>query len=100
MVIPRAGAMPKVAKRTFSLPAEQAAYIDAKVDGGAYASGSEVVRAGLRALQERDAAVERWLSEEVAPVYDAMKANPRRGLSAKSVFAEARARYTKRKGRR
>jgi antitoxin ParD1/3/4 len=63
--------MPKVAKRTFSLPAEQAAYIDAKVDGGAYASGSEVVRAGLRALQERDAAVERWLSEEVAPVYDA-----------------------------
>jgi antitoxin ParD1/3/4 len=55
---------------------------------------------GLRALQERDAAVERWLIEEVAPVYDAMKADPRRGLSAKSVFAEARARYTKRKGRR
>lgn len=92
--------MPKVAKRTFSLPAEQAAYIDSKVDGGAYASGSEVVRAGLRALQERDAAVERWLTEEIAPTYDAMKANPRRGLSAKSVFAEARARYTKRKGRR
>jgi hypothetical protein len=30
-----------------------------------------VVPAGLRALQERDAAVERWLREEVAPVYDA-----------------------------
>jgi len=56
----------KVAKRTFSLPPEQAAYIDAKVEDGAYASGSEVVRAGLRALRERDAAVERWLSEEVA----------------------------------
>ena len=56
----------KVAKRTFSLPPKQAAYIDAKVEDGAYASGSEVVRAGLRALRERDAAVERWLSEEVA----------------------------------
>lgn len=93
--------MTKVSKRTFSLPAEQAAYIDAKVDSGAYASSSEVIRAGLRALQERDAAVERWLRDEVAPVYDAMKANPQRKLSAKSVFAEAKARFAaRRKGHR
>jgi antitoxin ParD1/3/4 len=92
--------MSKVSKRTFSLPAEQAAYIDAKVENGAYVSASEVVRAGLRALQERDAAFERWLSKEVAPTYDTMKANPKRGISAKSVFAEARARYTKRKAHR
>lgn len=93
--------MTKVSKRTFSLPAEQAAYIDAKVDSGAYATSSEVIRAGLRALQERDAAVERWLQNEVAPVYDAMKANPERKLSAKSVFSEARARYVaKHKARR
>ena len=68
--------MAKVSKRTFSLSDEQAAYIDAKVDDGAYASASEVVRAGLRALQERDAAVERWLKDEVIPTYDAMKADP------------------------
>lgn len=68
---------------------------------GAYASGSEVVRAGLRALQERDAAVERWLTNEVVPTYDAMKKNPGRGLCAKSVFAEARTRYAgRRKARR
>ncbi len=86
--------MSKVSKRTFSLPAEQAAYIDTKVDSGAYASGSEVIRAGLRALQERDAAFERWLREEVVPTYDATKA-------AKAVFAEARARYNgRRKARR
>jgi antitoxin ParD1/3/4 len=59
--------MAKVSKRTFSLPAEQAAFIDAKVDSGAYASGSEVIRAGLRALQAHDAAFERWLREEVVP---------------------------------
>ena len=68
--------MSAVTKRTVSLPAEQAAYIDAKVAGGDYASASEVVRAGLRALRERDAAIERWLVEEVAPTYDAYKANP------------------------
>jgi antitoxin ParD1/3/4 len=94
-------AMAKVSKRTFSLSAEQAAYIDTKVDTGAYASGSEVIRAGLRALQERDAAFERWLREEAVPTYDATKADPSSRISAKAVFAEARARYSgRRKARR
>ena len=83
-------------KRTFSLPAEHAAFIDQKVSSGAYASGSEVVRAGLRALQERDAAVERWLREDVAPAYDAMKAKPSRAVSTDKDFAEVRARHAKR----
>ncbi len=86
--------MTKISRRTFSLPAKQAAYIDSKVDSGAYASASEVVRAGLRALQERDAAFERWLREEAVPTYDATKADPSSRLSAKSVFAEARDRYS------
>ena len=79
--------MPGIEKRTISLPAGQASFIDALVEAGTYASASEVVRAGLRALQERDAAVERWLREEVVPVYDAMQADPRRGLSAAQVTA-------------
>lgn len=91
--------MARVAKRTFSLPPQQAAYIDAKVEHGAYASGSEVIRAGLRALQERDAAFERWLRNEVVPIYDAMKANPERGVPARSAFAEVRTRQ-KRKAHR
>lgn len=36
--------MPKIDKRTISLPTEQADYIDAKVRTGEYASASEVVR--------------------------------------------------------
>jgi len=79
-------------KRTFSLPAEQAKYIDAKVASGAYPSGSEVVRAGLRALQERDAEVEHWLLDEVAPAHDAMKADPSRAIAAEAVFSELRKR--------
>ena len=85
--------MSNIQKRTFSLPTEHAAYIDAKVASGAYATASEVVRAGLRALQERDAAVERWLREGVGPTYDATKADPSRRLPAEKVFAEIRARH-------
>ena len=33
-------------------------------------------------MQERDAAIERWLVNEVAPVYDAMKADPSRAIPA------------------
>jgi len=47
--------MASAEKRTFSLPSEHTAFIDEKVASGAYASGSEVIGAGLRALQERDA---------------------------------------------
>ncbi len=92
--------MPSPEKRTFSLPAEQADYIDSLVAGGAYASGSEVVRAGLRALQERDAAVEKWLREEVVGVCDAMKTDPGRAIPAEQVFATIRARHADRLKRR
>jgi antitoxin ParD1/3/4 len=84
--------MPNVEKRTFSLPAEHTAFIDEKVASGAYASGSEVVRAGLRALSERDAAVERWLREEVAPAYDALKT----GVPVKGAFDAVRSRHARR----
>ena len=85
--------MSAIEKRTISLPSEHATFIDAKVASGAYASASEVVRAGLRALQERDEAVERWLRDEVAPTYDKMKSNPNRGVAASKVFADIRTRH-------
>jgi len=85
--------MGAIQKRTFSLPARHAAFIDRQVRAGTYASASEVVRAGLRALEERDAAVARWLNSEVVSVYDAMKKNPKRAISAKQAFAAVRARH-------
>lgn len=61
---------------SITLPVEMARIVKEKVASGAYASESEVIREGLRALQDRDAAVERWLREDVAPTYDRHKADP------------------------
>ena len=85
--------MPNIQKRTFSLAEEQAEFIDAKVASGDYASASEVVRDGLRALKARDAAIERWLLEEVAPTYDKMIADPSQAIPIEDAFAEIRARH-------
>jgi antitoxin ParD1/3/4 len=80
-------------KRTFSLPPEHAAFIDEKVRSGTYASGSEVIGAGLRALQECDVATERWLSEEVAAAYDAVTSGDGKTYPASRVFEEVRVRH-------
>ena len=83
-------------KRTISLPDEHAAFVDAKVADGSFASVSEVVRAGLRALKERDAAVEKWLLTEVAPVADAMDNDPDRSVPSETVFKRMRALHAQR----
>jgi antitoxin ParD1/3/4 len=54
------------------------------------------VRAGLRALHERDAALEKWLREEVIGVYDAMQSEPARAIPGEQVFATIRARHADR----
>ena len=74
-----------IEKRTISLPAEQAAYMDRMVASGAFASASEVVRAGLRALKEREDAIERWLKRDVAEAYDAVVSERHRVLDAETI---------------
>ena len=55
--------------------------VKARVASGEYASESEVIRDGLRALMARDRAVEAWLTERVAPAYDALAAEHKRSTS-------------------
>ena len=80
--------MPKVVKRTFSLTEEQAKFIDSKIESGGFATGSEVVRDGLRGMQEHEAAIERWLSEQVVPTLRKLDADPSRARPVDEVFAE------------
>ena len=89
--------MSGVVKRTFSLPKEHADFIDAKVASGDYASGSEVIREGLRALQARDTAIERWLREEVIPTALEMQAHPERGIPIDEAFKSIREEIARRR---
>lgn len=59
-----------------TLPHEMADMVRAKVVSGEYASESEVIREGLRALAARDRAVDAWLRDHVAPAYDRLLADP------------------------
>ncbi len=72
---------------SITLPHEMAEMVRTKVESGEYASESEVIRDGLRALQLHERALESWLREEVAPAYDAMKADPSRAVSSEKVRA-------------
>jgi antitoxin ParD1/3/4 len=81
--------MADIEKRTFDLPADQAAFIDGQVARGAFESADEVVSEGLRALQEWDEEIERWLREEVGPTYDEMQAHPERAITRPGIAPSA-----------
>lgn len=68
---------------SLTLPNDMAAQVRAKVTSGEYASESEVIRDGLRALQARDRAVEQWLRNEVVPAYTPIRPIPRAGFRSK-----------------
>ena len=56
-----------------------------KVRSGEYATESEVIRDGLRALLARDQAVEKWLRDTVVPAAEALRADPGQALTADEV---------------
>jgi antitoxin ParD1/3/4 len=76
---------------TISLPHDMAEMVRTKVASGEYASESEVIRDGLRTLPARDAAVERWLREEVAQSYDEHHADPQAVLPGEELMTKLRA---------
>jgi antitoxin ParD1/3/4 len=72
---------------SITLPNDMADALRERVRSGEYASESEVIREGLRALFARDHAVEAWLRDEVASAYDAVVADPSRTVTAQAVRA-------------
>jgi antitoxin ParD1/3/4 len=88
--------MPNVAKKTISLTPEHAAFVEAKVASGEYASVSEVLREGLRSMQAREAVFEHFLRNEVVPLALELEAHPERMVDGKTGFARLRARIADR----
>ncbi|MDO5646252.1 MAG: type II toxin-antitoxin system ParD family antitoxin [Dermabacter sp.] len=84
---------------SITLPHAMAHALRERVDSGDYASESEVIRDGLRALFARDEAVEAveaWLREEVATAYDALVADPNDVASVDDVRVHLAARHAAR----
>lgn len=75
---------------TVTLPDSDADSVAARVASGAYASESDVVQAGLRALEALEDEAEAWIAREGAARYDAWKADPSRTRPAADVFARVR----------
>ncbi len=82
---------------SITLPNEMADMVRAKVDSGAYASESEVIREGLRSLEARDEAIDRWLRAEVVPALEEYLEDPSQGIPIDQVFDGLEERYRARK---
>ena len=80
---------------SITLPKDMAEVIKAKVASGEYATESEVIRDGLRVLMARDRVTEHWLREQVAPAFDALKADPTRAVAGTRVRARLAAEHKK-----
>jgi len=78
---------------SITLPHEMAELVRGKVESGEYASESEVIRDGLRALQMHNRALEAWLRNEAVPALQAMKADPSKGRTSAQVSGSLAAAY-------
>ncbi len=85
------------ARRVVELSAEQAAVLDRLMAQGRFACESEAISSALCALEadqafdqfpEQDEAFERFLRDEVAPVYDEMRAHPERAVPIEEAFRQ------------
>ena len=91
--------MRKTQPISVTLPHNMAAMVKAKVASGEYATESEVIREGLRALGARDAAIENWLRGEVTKSYDELANDPSSGIPADEIMARLRASYRQRRAK-
>jgi antitoxin ParD1/3/4 len=73
--------------RNINLTDELDRYVSKKIGTGRYANASEVVRAGLRALEEQ----ERLYEAKLARLRQALEEGERSGVAEGDVFARVRA---------
>jgi putative addiction module CopG family antidote len=61
--------------------------VESKIESGEYATESDVIVEGLRALQAQDRALEHWLRTEVVETYDRVEDGREKSFSPEQVRA-------------
>lgn len=74
-------------------------FIKRQLESGRYNNASEVVRAGLRMLEDFEASRERWLREEIPTRLAEMRNDPSIGIPAEQVFDDLEERHRRRFGK-
>jgi antitoxin ParD1/3/4 len=77
----------------FALTDHYESFIKKQLESGRYNNASEVVRAGLRMLEDFEEARERWLRDEMPGRLADLQRNPGLGRPAEAVFERLEARH-------
>jgi Arc/MetJ-type ribon-helix-helix transcriptional regulator len=85
------GSMASARQFSVTLPPGVAEIVEAKIRSGAYASVREPC-GGVQLLLDRDAALEKWLREEVVAGHCEYLADPSKGVAAEDVLGRIKAR--------
>lgn len=78
---------------SFALNEHYEKFIKKQLESGRYNNASEVVRAGLRLLEDQEEARERWLNQEIPARYEELKRDPSKGVSLDDAFARLEAEH-------
>lgn len=68
-------------------------FIKRQLDGGRYNNPSEVVRAGLRLLEDYEDGREHWLRQEIPRRLAEIRADPSKAVPVETVFADLEAHH-------
>ncbi|EYR78516.1 type II toxin-antitoxin system ParD family antitoxin [Shinella sp. DD12] len=71
---------------SFALNKHYETFIKRQLASGRYNNASEVVRAGLRLLEDQEEARERWLNQEIPGRYEELRRDPSKGVTLDEAF--------------
>ncbi|ENN86445.1 hypothetical protein RHSP_09744 [Rhizobium freirei PRF 81] len=78
---------------SFALNDHYERFIRKQLESGRYNNASEVVRAGLRLLEDQEEARERWLNHEIPSRYADLKRYPSASVTLDDAFARLEAEH-------
>jgi antitoxin ParD1/3/4 len=78
---------------SFALNKHYEEFIKRQLESGRYNNASEVVRAGLRMLEDYEEGRERWLREEISNRYEQVKRDPLQAVSLDEAISRFEAKH-------